>query len=530
MTAQSAVLPRPAPAQRRRPLPRWWWALAAIGIAPTLIPTLTLVGAVLTGDAVSSVPAGRLAELMANTLLLAAAVTATAVAIGLGTSWVTTRTDLPGARFFSILVTLPLVMPSYVVALTLLGAGGTRGVITELFGLESFPILTGFWGSWLALTVFAVPFVHLGAVPAIRKLDTSLEEAARGLGSNRWTAFRTVTVPLLRPTIAASSLLVALYTISDFGAVSLLRYDTFTRAIYAQFQGRIDRRPALTLAVILMVVAVAIVIGERRLRRKATYHRNRPGRSQVLQHLGPLGRIASYSGLGLLVTVSLVIPITVLVAWVVRGMGSGQALGDVWVDAARSLGVSLAAAVAAAIVAIPVAVVIVRDRTRIAPVVETATWTSYSLPHITVGIALVTFALEVARPFYQTTFLVVIAYLAMFLPITVGTASDALRRISPDTEDASRSLGHSALSTVFRITVPLMWPGLLAGSALVFLTAMKELPATLLLRPNGFETLAIRIWATTGEGFYTRAGAAALVLLAVSAIPLALVTLRDLYD
>ena len=126
MTAQSTVLPRPASAQRRRPLPRWWWALAAIGIAPTLIPTLTLVGAVLTGDAVSSVPAGRLAELMANTLLLAAAVTATAVAIGLGTSWVTTRTDLPGARFFSILVTLPLVMPSYVVALTLLGAGGTR--------------------------------------------------------------------------------------------------------------------------------------------------------------------------------------------------------------------------------------------------------------------------------------------------------------------------------------------------------------------------------------------------------------------
>ena len=183
MTAQSTVPPQSAPAQRRRPLPRWWWALAAIGLAPTLIPTLTLVGAVVTGDAVSSVPASRLAELMANTLLLAAAVTATSVAIGLGTSWVTTRTDLPGARFFSILVTLPLVMPSYVVALTLLGAGGTRGVITELFGLETFPILTGFWGSWLALTVFAVPFVHLGAVPAIRTLDTSLEEAARGLGS-----------------------------------------------------------------------------------------------------------------------------------------------------------------------------------------------------------------------------------------------------------------------------------------------------------------------------------------------------------
>ncbi len=530
MTTQSEVLSQPAPAQKRRPIARWWWALAALGLAPTLIPTLTLVGAVLTGGAVASVPAVRLAELLTNTLLLAAAVTGTSVAIGLGTSWVTTRTDLPGARIFSILVTLPLVMPSYVVALTLLGAGGSRGVITELFGLVSFPTITGFWGSWLALTVFAVPFVHLGAVPAISKLDTSLDDAARGLGSSRWGAFRTVTLPLLRPTIAASSLLVALYTISDFGAVSLLRYDTFTRAIYAQFAGRIDRRPALTLAVILMAVAVAVVIAERRLRRKATYHRNRPGRTQMVQHLGPMGRLWSYTGLGVLITVSLVIPVTVLIAWVSRGLSSGQELGDVWIDAARSLGVSLAAAVAAAVVAIPIAVVIVRDRTRIAPVVETLTWTSYSLPHITVGIALVTFALEIARPFYQTTLLVVVAYLAMFLPITVGTASDALRRISPDTEDASRSLGRSALSTVFRVTVPLMAPGLLAGGALVFLTAMKELPATLLLRPNGFETLAIRIWATTGEGFYTRAGAASLVLLAVSAIPLALVTLRDLYD
>lgn len=530
MTAQPTVLSQPAPALRRRPLARWWWALAALGLAPTLIPTLTLLGTVVTGDAVASVPAGRLVELLVNTLVLAVAVTAASVAIGLGTSWVTTRTDLPGGRVFSILVTLPLVMPSYVVALTLLGAGGSRGVLTQLFGLESFPTITGFWGSWLALTVFAVPFVHLGAVPALRKVDSSLEEAARGLGSSRWAAFTNVTVPLLRPTIAASSLLVALYTISDFGAVSLLRYDTFTRAIYAQFAGRIDRRPALTLAVILMVVAIAIVVAERRLRRRATYHRNRPGRVQVVQHLGPLGRAASYGGLGILVSVSLVIPITVLIAWVARGLESGQELGDVWIDAGRSLGVSLAAAIAAAVVAIPVAVVIVRDRTKAAPVVETLTWTSYSLPHITVGIALVTFALEIARPFYQTTALVVVAYLAMFLPITVGTASDSLRRISPDAEDASRSLGKSALATVFRITVPLMTPGLMAGGALVFLTAMKELPATLLLRPNGFETLAIRIWATTGEGFYTRAGAASLVLLAVSAIPLTLVTLRDLSD
>ncbi len=150
------------------------------------------------------------------------------------------------------------------------------------------------------------------------------------------------------------------------------------------------------------------------------------------------------------------------------------------------------------------------------------------MPHITVGLAMVTFALDFARPLYQTAFLVVIAYVAMFLPQTVGAARDALQRISPDLEAASRSLGRSSLATTTRITIPLISRGLVAGGALVFLTSMKELPATLLLRPNGFETLAIRVWAATGEGFYTRASLAALVLLAVSAVPLASFTLREL--
>lgn len=529
MTAASTLTPRVS-TRKRRPLPKWWWVLAAAGLAPALIPSLTLLGTVVSGNAAASVPAGRLLELLWNTLALAASVTAASVFIGVATSWVTTRTDLRGRRILSILVTLPLVMPSYVVALTLLAAAGPSGVVTELLGLTTIEPLTGFVGSWLALTIFAVPFVHLGAVPTLRQMDTSLEEAARGLGSSRWNAFRRITLPLLRPTIAASSLLVALYTISDFGAVSQLRYDTFTRAIYAQFQGRIDRRPAMTLAVILMVVAIGIVLLERRTRQRATFHRTRPGRKQVRVTLGPRATISAYAGFAALILISLVIPIWVLVSWVIRGISSGQDLGQVWGAAAGSLGVSLGAALVTALVAIPVAVVIVRDRTRMSPIVETVSWASYSLPHITVGIALITFALEVARPIYQTRTLLIIAYLAMFLPITVGTASDALRRVSPDTEDASRSLGKSALSTVFKITVPIMGKGLLAGGALVFLTAMKELPATLLLRPNGFETLAIRVWATTGEGFYTRAGAAALVLLAVSAIPLTLVTLRDLSD
>jgi iron(III) transport system permease protein len=152
----------------------------------------------------------------------------------------------------------------------------------------------------------------------------------------------------------------------------------------------------------------------------------------------------------------------------------------------------------------------------------------YSLPHIAVGVAVVAFALQFLQPLYQTVALLVLVYVGMFLAQATSTIQDSLRRASPDLEDASRGLGHSALRTLARVTIPLTTPGILAGAALVFISAIKELPATLLLRPNEFETLAIRIWSSTGEGFYTRASAASLALLAVSIVPLLVMTNRDL--
>jgi iron(III) transport system permease protein len=167
-------------------------------------------------------------------------------------------------------------------------------------------------------------------------------------------------------------------------------------------------------------------------------------------------------------------------------------------------------------------------RRRLSPAVETSVWSIYSLPHITVGVAVVAFALQFVRPLYQTLALLVVVYVGMFMAQSVSSIQDSLQRASPDLEDASRGLGRSPLQTLARVTVPLTTPGILAGTALVFLSVMKELPATLLLRPNGFETLAIRIWSATGEGFYTRASAASLALLAVSIVPLLVLTHRDL--
>jgi iron(III) transport system permease protein len=196
----------------------------------------------------------------------------------------------------------------------------------------------------------------------------------------------------------------------------------------------------------------------------------------------------------------------------------------------RSLGVALIAAFAAAAISIPVAMVTARQRSKVSGWAESAVWGTYSLPHITVGVAVVGFALAWARPLYQTLVLLIATYVVMFLAQSMSSTQDSIRRFNPYLEEASRGLGHGQLSTLFRVTIPLIAPGLLAGGALVFIGVIKELPATLLLRPNEFETLAIRIWSTTGEGFLTRASLSGIALVAVSIVPLFLVMTRELSD
>jgi iron(III) transport system permease protein len=236
------------------------------------------------------------------------------------------------------------------------------------------------------------------------------------------------------------------------------------------------------------------------------------------------------TGFLLVVSVASVgLPVAILAGWWLRGMGEGRAGGSVVMELLRSVGVSGVVGVVAAAVTLPVAYLTVRYRSRAGRVVENTAWATYSLPHLTVGLAVLATGANVITPLYQTLPLLLIAYLAMFLAQALGPVQAALRRVPISLEEASRALGRSALGTLRRITLPLMIPGLAAGAGLVFLTTMKELPATLLLRPTGFETLAVRVWSATSEGFYTRGALAALVLLVVAAIPLHFFVVRDLH-
>jgi iron(III) transport system permease protein len=515
----------PHPSGRRAP---WWlWVLAVGVLVPVVVPVAALFIRTLAsaGTAADIIFSPRTLELVIRSAVLTVLVTTTATTIGIAVAWLTTRSDLRGRRTWAVLATMPLVIPSYVLALAFLAAGGPRGIIADLTPL-AFPTPVGLPGAWLALTLSTYPFVLLTAAAALQRVDPALEEAARGLGASDWRVFRTITLPQLRPAIGAGALLVALYTLSDFGAVSLLRFDSFTRVIYAQYQGRLDRTPAVVLSVILIVIALVIIWGEGRTRGRAVYYGRGFQQTPKPHRLSRRGRILAIGFLGSVVTAGLILPIGVLVAWVARASLAGDQIRIAWNAAVGSLvGSSLAALVAMA-AAIPIVILAVRHRDRASTALDRSVYVVFSLPHITVALAVVVFAVRYLGPLYQSLALLVVVYAIIFLAQATGSARASLLQVNPHLEEASRSLGKTPLRTIVGITIPLMWKGLLAGGALVFLTTMKELPATLLLRPTGYDTLAVRIWSAAEDLFYGRAAASALLLLAISAVPMYFLVVR----
>jgi iron(III) transport system permease protein len=466
-----------------------------------------------------------------NTVVLAGTVAAGSIAISLPVAWLTTRTDLPWRRFWATVLTLPLVVPSYVGAFAVIAALGPRGMLQgwlEPLGVQRLPEIYGLLGAWLTLTLFSYPYVLLPLRAALAGLDASLEEAARSMGSSAWETFRRVTVPQLRPALAAGTLLVVFYTLSDFGAVSLLQYDSFTRAIYNQYRGSFDRTLAAGLALVLVALTGAVLLLEASLRGGARYHRStagstRPPRVVQLGRWKPL----ALGYCGLVTGLALALPVGVISYWLVRGLRAGEPLRLVWDAAISSALVSLLAAVVCVVAAVPVVVLAVRFPGRLTGLIERITWAGYALPGIVVALSLVFFGVRYARPLYQTLTMLVVAYLIRFLPQAIGSLRATLVQVNPHLEEAARSLGHATPRVWLRVTAPLVRPGLFSGATLVFLTVMKELPATLLLRPIGFETLATRIWGATSEGFWARAAAPSLLLILIAALPMVIVAWRE---
>lgn len=468
-------------------------------------------------------------EATIRTARLAAATAAGAVALAVPIAWLTTRTDLPFRGLWAVVLALPLAIPSYVAAFVVVGALGPGGLWHDAlapFGIDASPKIYGFWGAWFALTFFTYPYVLLPVRAALQGMDPSLDEAARGLGKGAFETFLRVTLPQLGPAIAAGALLVALYALSDFGAVSILRFNSLSRMIYLEYTGTLDRSAAAALALILVGMAISVVSFEALVRRRARFHTRTHRRSAATVRLGAW-RWPALAACASVAVVSVGMPLVVMATWLWRGIRNDSAFDAITGPAWNSVYVSGLAGVVAVAASIPVAYLVVRQRGLASETIDKAAQSGFALPGIAVALALVFFGANYAPWVYQSLSLLIFAYVVRFLPQALGATRASFLQIDPHTEEAARSLGGSSPRVFARITLPQLIPGMWAGGALVFLTTMKELPVTLLLSPLGFETLATQIWSNTNEALFARAALPSLILVLLSSVPMILTVLQE---
>lgn len=444
----------------------------------------------------------RTLELLGRSLLLAATVTLACMVVGVALAWLIVRTDLPFRRTWAVVAALPLAVPSYVAAFSWLAVD---------------PGFEGFWAAAMVLTLCSYPYVYLPVAAALQRIDPALEEVSRSQGLSALGTFVRVQLPQLRVAATSGALLVATYTLSEFGAVSLLRYDTVTRGIYTSYRASFDRTPAAVYGCLLAAVTALIVLAEYRTRGRGRYFGNAPSRRPVVLRLRAWRWLAVALPLTL-AALALAVPAMATVYWSAKG--SSSAVWDEVITAGwTSLRFALYAGVACAFFAIPLGVLAARHRSWLSGLIEQVTWVVHSLPGLVIALSLVFFGIRLANPIYQQTPMLVIAYVVLFLPLAVGAIRASVAQSSPGLEEAARSLGDSARTAMRRITLPLALPGIGAGTALVMLATVKELPATILLRPTGADTLATQLWTATSVGRFAEAAPYAAAIVLVAAVP-----------
>ena len=440
-------------------------------------------------------------ELLGNSLLLAICVSVSAVIIGSLQAWLSVRTTVKGRAVFAILSALPLAMPSYVTAYT----------FTALL-----PGFKGFAASWLVLTIGTAPYVYLAVSATLLRTDAATEEVARSLGSGKWNVFRRVTWPAVRPAAVSGAMLSALYALSDFGAVSILSFDTFTRAIYSAYRSSFDRSGAASLAVILVVITIALLILEPTLRGKNLQTDGRTRRTSLMQ-LGKLEWLA-LAFLTAWTIISLVLPAFSLFRATQLGLSEVN-FGEITRALVNSLSYALAGGLIAVVFGVAISLLTVRFRSKLSIAFDRTIWITHAVPGIVVALSLVFLSNRILPQIYQTSALVLIAYLILFLPNAIAAMQTPISQVPRSLDEIAASLGASRIATIKRVLIPIAGPGILAGAALVSLSVLKELPATLLLRETGVETLATRLWNETSVSAYAAAAPYALLLVVVAGIP-----------
>jgi iron(III) transport system permease protein len=461
---------------------------------------------------------------LVQTVLLTAAVCMVTAALGVGCAVLVTRTDAPAPRLLTVLFTLPLAVPGFVSAYAIYAA--------ELVYAPGLGAVTSLPGAAVVLALTLYPYVFLPCVIALRGVDASLEEVVSTLRGKRFSGFRTVSVPALRPALAAGLLIVALHVLAEYGAMVQLGRSTLTTKIMAEMIDYGDYRSARSLSLLLAGLSALVLLSTKWLSGRSVVGAVARGGSRppARASLGP-ARLP-LTATALLVPLLAVGP-TVLMT--VRGLlDDGGASGPVWSDVATALsttvGYAAAAALVATLCAVPVAWWVTRRPSAASQLTERAVWLAHAIPSAILALALVFLATRLVPSLYKTPAVLVAAYVILFLPLAVANQRVGLQAARRAYDDVAASLGCRPARTFARVTLPLASPGFAAGAILVALDASKELTTTLMLLPFNASTLSSKLWATTnGEALdFTAAAPYAALLVLIGVVPVYLLVRHTL--
>jgi iron(III) transport system permease protein len=488
------------------------WSLLVMSAAVAAVLLAPLAFLVLEAHGAGAATIGRLiwrpltATLLWNTVRLTVVVTVLCVVIGTLAAWCVERTDLPGRHVWAVLVVVPFAIPDFVVS----------------FGWASLSTwVEGFRGAVLVMTLAVYPLVYLPVAASLRSADPALEEIARSLGVSRARTFVRVTLGQARGAILGGCVLVALVILAEYGAFEILGYQTFTTEIFTEYGVSFDVPAACSLSLVLVVLGIVVLGGEGFARGKGRPVRTGPLAQRALarHHLGR-AKLPVLAGFVALVGLALGVPVGASVYWVLEG-GAHVVAGVPMVSAGWHTALySGCAAALATLMALPVALLAVRHKGRAGHLLERSSYLVLAMPGVVIALALSYFAEHYLDGFgYQSAPLLVVAYSILFFPLALVGVRASVAYAPVALEEMARSLGQRPWAVLARVTLPLVGPGLAASFCLVFLAAVTELTATLVLVPTGVQTLATQFWAYQQNLSYGQAAPFALVIIAIAAAP-----------
>jgi len=526
------------------------WSAAALVISLiALLPILAIIAIALepSGDTWPHLIANVLPGALRRTLLLLAGVGGLTLLIGTGTAWLVTMYRFPGSRLFQWLLLLPLAIPTYISAYTYLElldySGGVQSALRALFGWQDarsywFPDIRSQGGAILVMSAVLYPYVYITARASFIAQSVCILEVSRTLGRNAAQTFWEVALPLARPALAAGVALALMETLNDIGAVEFFGVRTLTVAIYDTWLDRNNLAGAAQIACVMLLVVFTLLALELGLRGTRRFHHTTDKYRRL-----PDDRLGGWRGAfaalacGIPVLIGFVIPASVLLHDAFAHLASGLA-GAFWQAALNSLLLATAAAALAVGFAVVLAYARRQTRSKLVQGASTIPAISYAVPGTVLAIGLLiplagfdNFVDSLARSLFGvstglllsgTAFAVVLAYTIRFLAASLGAVEAGLSKVSRNIDAAARSLGSTLGEMLFKVHLPLLRPALGAAALLVFVDSMKELPATLLLRPFNFDTLATQVFTLVSLYRYEEAGLSALTIVLASLAPVLL--------